>query len=381
MSEALVAGHICLDIIPELKSGVAFEPGRLIEAGPAVLSTGGAVSNTGLSLSKLGVETRLVARVGSDVMGRAVRDRLELVKAGASHGLLDAGAEPTSYTIVINSVGTDRMFLHAPGANATFRASDVADSEISSARLLHFGYPPLMKSMFQNDGEELATLLRRAKALGVTTSLDMSLPDSDSESGQVSWEAILANVLPYVDIFLPSVEELLFMMDRRTYDSIRGAVVSRLPLSALDRIADRAIAAGCKMVGIKLGSRGFLLKVSGNPSQMGKAQVDVQDWAGFQVWHPVFQVEVQGTTGAGDATIAGFLYGILKGWDPVRCSQAAAAVGASCCEYADAVTGVQDWDRTEARLASGWPTVPLDLDDEWEPRLTGFVRTYAPPRD
>ncbi len=46
---AVVAGHICLDIIPQLSgvSAAAFErsfaPGHLLEVGPASLSTGGAV--------------------------------------------------------------------------------------------------------------------------------------------------------------------------------------------------------------------------------------------------------------------------------------------------------------------------------------------------
>ena len=53
----VVAGHICLDIIPtfaQRAGGVAelFNPGALIEVGPVVLSTGGAVSNTGLALHK-----------------------------------------------------------------------------------------------------------------------------------------------------------------------------------------------------------------------------------------------------------------------------------------------------------------------------------------
>jgi hypothetical protein len=50
----IVAGHICLDVIPTLLGtgdfASSFRPGRLLEAGPAVLSTGGAVSNSGLAM-------------------------------------------------------------------------------------------------------------------------------------------------------------------------------------------------------------------------------------------------------------------------------------------------------------------------------------------
>ena len=70
---AVVAGHLCLDIIPglgHLQSGEflrLFQPGHLIEVGPAAFSTGGAVPNTGLALHRLGVRTQLIAIVGSDL--------------------------------------------------------------------------------------------------------------------------------------------------------------------------------------------------------------------------------------------------------------------------------------------------------------------------
>jgi hypothetical protein len=57
--DAVVAGHICLDVIPDLATSQdgfeqRFRPGHLVEVGPAAIATGGAVSNTGLALHKLG---------------------------------------------------------------------------------------------------------------------------------------------------------------------------------------------------------------------------------------------------------------------------------------------------------------------------------------
>ncbi len=61
-----VAGHICLDIIPDLLGQIDFvsmlQPGHLLNIGQAVMVPGGAVSNTGLALHKLGIETRLIAK-------------------------------------------------------------------------------------------------------------------------------------------------------------------------------------------------------------------------------------------------------------------------------------------------------------------------------
>ncbi|HEX9870149.1 MAG TPA: hypothetical protein VGC99_16460 [Candidatus Tectomicrobia bacterium] len=78
MIDAVVAGHLCLDVIPDL-SGSAQEwfrdllqPGRLVIVGPVDYCTGGPVSNTGLALTKLGVETRLMSKIGDDLFGCAL---------------------------------------------------------------------------------------------------------------------------------------------------------------------------------------------------------------------------------------------------------------------------------------------------------------------
>ena len=77
----LVAGHICLDIIPSLdgiEGGVdgIFIPGHLFILPPAVISTGGCVPNTGCALSKLGITTKLVGKIGDDIFGHAIKELL-----------------------------------------------------------------------------------------------------------------------------------------------------------------------------------------------------------------------------------------------------------------------------------------------------------------
>ena len=123
--DAVVAGHVSLDVFPALRGPVTLEPGRLVVVGPAVTSTGGAVTNTGLALHRLGVSVRLVGRVGADLFGRAVLDALAEHGERLADGMVVSAAEATSYTIVINPPGVDRSFLHCPGANRTFSALDV----------------------------------------------------------------------------------------------------------------------------------------------------------------------------------------------------------------------------------------------------------------
>ena len=81
----VVAGHICVDIIPAWTQTVesisaVFRPGRLTEVGPAMVSTGGAVSNTGIALHRLGVPVRLMGKIGPDLTGSNRNDLFYLLE-------------------------------------------------------------------------------------------------------------------------------------------------------------------------------------------------------------------------------------------------------------------------------------------------------------
>lgn len=375
-SDAVVAGHLCLDLIPDLNHiapeafGRLFQPGRLLEIGPATFATGGPVSNTGLALHKLGVRTSLMGKVGEDVFGGAVRDYIASIDPALVAGMGVSPDVNTSYTVVINPPGVDRIFLHHPGANDSFFAADLNYDIIAHSRLFHFGYPPLMRTMYVDGGEELQKIFRQARATGVTTSLDMALPDPTSASGQAPWPEILGKTLPQVDIFLPSIEELLFTLRRNTYERLRkdAGGPDILPLITPELLAELSEALhemGVAVVVIKLGRRGLYLHTAdaGRMARMGRAgPEDAAAWANLTYWAPTFQVEVVGTTGAGDATIAGFLAALLRGLSPEDALNMATAVGACNVEAADSLSGIRPWEETRARVLAGWPKRQESLD-------------------
>jgi sugar/nucleoside kinase (ribokinase family) len=374
---AVVAGHICVDVIPKLdhvahgKFMELFQPGRLIVSGPANFSTGGPVSNTGLSLHRLGIPTQLIARVGSDPFAQIVRSIVASYSPELGAGIT-ASDSGTSYTIIINPPGIDRIFLHHPGANDAFGPEDVDYDLVSKAALFHFGYPPMMQQMYANGGIKLVEMLRQVKALGVTTSLDMVFPDPTSPGGQVDWNAILRAAAPYVDIFLPSIEEMLFMLRRETYDEMYasapdGDILALVTPELLSDFSSELIDFGMKMVVLKLGHRGIYLHTGRvhNVANIGRAAPeDPLAWAGRELWAPCFQVKVAGTTGAGDATIAGFLSGLLRGLSPEECVTVAVGVGACNVEALDAISGVCSWEKTLERIHAGWERHPLTLQSQ-----------------
>jgi len=372
--EAVVAGHICLDVIPQLSHiapaqfAAVFTPGHLTEVGAVAFSTGGAVSNTGLVLHKLGIATQLMGKIGDDTFGQAVMQIISTHGPGLAGGMAVDPTADTSYTIVLNFPGRDRIFLHCPGANSDFGAADVQYDLLMAARLFHFGYPTLMVQLYSDNGTGLVTMFRQAKTTGVTTSLDLSLPDPASAAGRAPWRTIMERTLPWVDLFMPSIEEILYMLHPQTYDRLRRTagdadLLSSVTPELLSSLSSELLEMGVKVVGLKLGHRGLYLRTAGREGieAMGRGRpADAVAWASRELWAPCFHVDVIGTTGAGDATIAGFLTGLLRDLSPEQALTAAVAVGGCNVEAADALSGIRSWDETLGRVAAGWPRRDLN---------------------
>ncbi len=329
--------------------------------GGAVVSTGGAVSNTGIALHRLGVPVGLIGKVGKDPIGRAILDVLRENGKGLAAGMAVRRGEHSSYTLVISPPGVDRIFLHCPGCNDTFSARDVETARLRGARIFHFGYPSLMRGFYRDPGE-MVSLLKRVKKLGLTVSMDMAKPDPEAESAGVLWNPWLKRVLPYVDLFLPSLDEILFMTDKPAYRRFINNG-GKFDGALLRKIADRFLDFGAAAVVLKLGDKGIYLRTSKNDSRlraMGRcAPPRIEDWLNRELLAPCFRVKVVGTTGSGDCAIAGFLTGLLKGYIPEKTMTGAAAVGACNVERADASSGIPSWDKVWKRVGSGWKRLPL----------------------
>ncbi|MBN1876192.1 MAG: carbohydrate kinase family protein [Anaerolineae bacterium] len=370
-TDIIVAGHICLDIIPDLSIGVAqslaelLHPGQLVEVGALTLATGGAVSNTGLALHRLGIHPRLMGKLGNDLLGEMVRQVIGEYDPALLQGTVVDALSSTSYTVILSAPGVDRTFLHYPGANATFNADDIRYDIVEQACLFHFGYPTLMREMYARGAEQTVAMFKRVKSLGVTTSLDVSLPDPHSEAGQADWCAILRDLLPYVDIFLPNVDEALFMLRREVYLEQLCSDIPLIDATLLSELSDELLAYGGKVVGFKLGNRGFYAHTAGEATlaTLGAARPgNLAGWANIELWAPCFLVDVVGTTGAGDAAIAGFLAALLRGLSLEEAVTMATAVGACNVEAADALGGIRSWEETLARVQGGWRQQTLELD-------------------
>jgi sugar/nucleoside kinase (ribokinase family) len=288
------------------------ERGQLASVEEMTLGIGGCAANTGIDLARLGVETAVIGKVGDDGFGDFVTNALIAGGVDSSGVRRDPSAHTSATMVIIHSDG-ERTFLHHCGANATIRPEDVDMDIVASSRILHIAGSFLMPGF---DGEPAAEVLKAARALGVRTSLDTAF----DFSGQ--WMKLMRPMLDHVDYFVPSYDEAKEMVG---YDDPKD-------------IAKAFLDFGIETVCLKMGGRG-----SYGIGPEGEVTV------------PIFRVEPVDATGAGDAFAAGFLCGVVKGWDLERCVTMGNAVGALCVSAIGATTGTKSLAETLAFIESRVP--------------------------
>ncbi len=306
-------------------------------------------------------DVRLMGKTGDDAFGSIIRDILAGFGTG---GLLVEKGAVTSYSVVLAVPGMDRIFLHDPGANDSFSAADIPWDEIEGTALFHFGYPPLMRKMYSDGGEMLSGMFRRLKEKGIATSLDLAAIDPQSAAGHADWAGILGKTLPYTDFFLPSFEELCWILDRDVWQDLAsrgGDMTEKLDLEKYaSPLAERCIAMGCGAVLLKCGVSGMYYKNSGMGRilRIGKSLgLDTDLWADKEGIQPCFEAEiVRSASGSGDVSIAAYLTAMLAGKSPARCAELAAAEGAASVTSYDALGGILSLDELTRQIDAGWKT-------------------------
>ena len=159
------------------------------------------------------------------------------------------------------------------------------------------------------------------------------------------------------------------MLHRKAYQGMMQSaagqdILTQVSPSLLSDLGRELIGMGAKVVGLKLGWRGLYIRSGSSQSirALGRGcPSSLEAWAEKELWSPCFQVKVAGTTGSGDATLAGFLSGLLRDEDIETALTSAVAVGACNVEAADALSGIRSWEETERRIQAGWERQPLEL--------------------
>jgi len=278
--DCLVAGEANADLLIDGIARLEFEKEKLATDMNLVL--GGSSSIFAFNLARLGAKVGFAGIVGDDFFGHFVEQRLRWAGVD-THALQRRRKVKTGLTIWCNQGGKRAGITYA-GSMALLRARDVPDATLRSTRHIHVGAYFLLENLHPG----AAGLFRKARKLGLTTSLDCNYDPSEK------WDSGIRGVLKFTDIFFPNETEALRLTNCR--DIERAA----RELSKLVRIA-----------AVKLGASGAIVYTEGKR---------------FRV--PAVKARVVDTTGAGDSFDAGFLACFLKGGSIEESAHAGVAAGA-----------------------------------------------------
>ncbi len=273
-----------------------------------LMSAGGCAANTAMDLAKLGVRTAVCAKVGNDIFAEFVRQELEAKGVDVS-GLVRSATAPTSRTVILPVIGDDRRYIHAVGANAELRVADVSRAQLAQARVLHVGGYLLFPGF---EPAALAELFQDARSRGIRTLLDVAGPTAAHGLDP------LRPVLPFTDVFLPNQDEA-YVLTGESHAAQQAEIFAAL---------------GAHTTVITRGGDGVLVRT---PNAVYTASA--------------LPIEFVDGSGAGDAFDAGYIVGLLEGWDLARTLAFASAVGGSACTRLGTTAGVFTRTEAEAYLA------------------------------
>jgi sugar/nucleoside kinase (ribokinase family) len=332
---------------------------------------GGPVTNAGVSIRRLGVKTELIGKIGDDDFGKQILRWYE-ESEGHFEGIKMVPGESTSYTIAICIPGIDRFYLHHCGANDTFGYDDMDFDIVGRSKLMLFGYPPWMAKLYENTGAELTRILKKAKELGTTTALDLSIPDVNSRAGQVDWKAILKDWVPLSDIMVPSAEELFFFLhkqqflDKKAKLGPKDSVLDHMNVKEISDMGLELLNMGTAVAMVKCGHRGLYVRTAGKErlAKLGAAGCkDIENWANRELWFPVYKEEkFVGALGSGDSAIAGFLSAFVKEFSIEYCLRYANAAGSMNVTVPDGLSWNKGFEDLTRRIKN-WETKELAINE------------------
>lgn len=300
--DLITIGRSCVDLYGEQVGG------RLEDMASFAKYVGGSPTNTAIGAARLGLRSGLITRVGSDHMGRFVREQLE------REGVATAGVvtDPDRLTslVLLGIRDAERfplIFYRENCADGTLDEQDIDPAFIRSAGAVvvngtHLSRPHLFAAsakaarLMREQGGRVVLDVDYRPVLWGLAARDMG---ENRFVADPAVTATLQRILPLTDLVVGTEEEM----------HILGG--SSDTVSALRAV--RALTAAILVV--KRGAAGCVVVAGAVPERVDDALVV-----------PGFPVEQFNILGAGDAFMAGFLRGWLRG-EPLA---TAAAWGNAC---------------------------------------------------
>lgn len=270
------------------------EHSMLVPINKTYNTLGGAVSNSGICMAKLDpkIQINALGVIGDDADGKYILDQFKQYP-NINCDQIYYGKLNSAFTDVISdTTNNTRTFFTYAGANSEL-SPEHFDFKNYKTDILHIGYILLLETLDQTDpdfGTKMAKVLHDAQAAGVKTSIDVVSEQSDR------FRTIVPPAVKYTDYCIINEEEASRTVDVKVRDD-----EGNLLIDACKEICHKLFELGTKeWVVIHAREGGVGMDKQGNFTT--KASLDIAP------------EDIKGTTGAGDAFLAGVLYGASRGY-------------------------------------------------------------------
>jgi ribokinase len=266
---------------------------------------GGSAANTIYGMARLGINAGFLGAIGNDPEGEFIMESLKEARVDISGIKLNDSEKTGVVNVFIDPTGERSMYVY-PGANGSIKVEDLSPEYIKTSRYLHM-------TSFVDD-----TQLDMQKKMVI----DKEIIDEVKVSfapGSLYVQRGLSSILPIIEN-----SHILFL----NHDEVEILTARGYPEGA-----DFLLNKGCDMVVITLGRRGCYIKSSELSTHVDALESEVVD-----------------TTGAGDAFVAGFLYGLIQELPLEECGFIGNALASLCIEKVGARKGLPDREKFEEYL-------------------------------
>jgi sugar/nucleoside kinase (ribokinase family) len=171
------------------------------------LTVAGTAGGTVIDTAKLGLKSLAVGAVGDDEKADWILATMQKHGIDTSAMQRIAGV-PTSATILNIRPNGERPALHVRGASDHFDVAPALYDQVFASPIIHLGGTGLLAKL---DGPRSVDLLKEAKRRGRTVTFDLIAANAATAS-------IVKPLLPYIDYFMPSIEEARDMSGQKSAD-------------------------------------------------------------------------------------------------------------------------------------------------------------------
>lgn len=241
---------------------------------------GGQVATALVALSRWGVKTKYIGKVGEDELGQFSLNSLRQEGVDISSVAMESNATNQFAMIIVDGPSGERTILWNRDERLMYREGELQREEVCSGKIIHL------------DGHDIqATLqcVRWAKEEGIPTIIDLD-----------KVEPLTPDLIKEIDFVITS---------------------SRFPM-LYTGISDQKKA----LLELQKHTSGFLCATLGHGGAVALVNGEFLHVKGFKL-------KALDTTGAGDVFHGGFIYGLLQNWEVLEILRFANVVAAlKCCD-------------------------------------------------